>query len=179
MSGSDPTFVVPSVRVSQELVRVFRDPAAARGPVAPGQMWRLEVGGTAAPVVVVEEACGELVVLAVGEDLEFADAATVPVDDTVLGFEVGVWVCLEFVVPRAAAVRRLGELDRSTFMQLDAVGARLRRGETPGGAGAAMSGDLDPRLAYRSSLALPLHTIVQLAVGRPGGGLGGRRRVDG
>lgn len=154
---------MPAVYVPEALVTAMGDLPDFDDAPAPRQLWRLEFDGTAAPAVVVDVTEDTLVVWAVGEDIEFADAATVLLDDAMLGFEVGVWTSLEFAVPRVTAERRIGDVTPDVFDKLVDVRDRMRRGELPGGAGAAFTSDLDSRLAYRGELATPFHAFVQLA----------------
>ena len=169
-STTTPPVPVPPVEVSlpaahapERLVEAMRGLPHFEDAPAPGQMWRLEFDGTAAPAVVAEVTEEALVVWAVGEDIEFADAATVLVDDSLLGIGLGVWTSLEFAVPRFTAERRLADLEPATFDELVSVRDRMLHNEPPIGAGAAFTSDLDPRLAYRDQLAAPFTAFTQLA----------------
>lgn len=146
-----------------EMVALMRGiPDFDETPV-PGELWRLEFNGTAAPAVIAEVGTDTLIVWAVGEDPAFADPATVVNGPNLLGMSFGVWTTLEFEVPGLTSERHLGSLDAELFERLQKVRTRIATGEHPGGDGASFTGDLDARLAYRDELAGPFRELADVA----------------
>lgn len=129
---------------------------------APGELWRLEFDGTAAPVLIAESSDTELVIWAVGEDAEFADAATVRLEANPLGLPLAVWTSLEYVVPRLVAERWLGDVPTPVMSRLTTIRDRMIANEPTGADGAAFGSDLDPRLTYRQQLSEPLSRFAEL-----------------
>lgn len=152
----------PSPSAPQQLVSAMGGiPDFDTAPAA-GQLWRLEFDGIAAPAVIADADDDVLVVWAVGEDPTFADPATVVLDPSLLGMDIGVWTTLEFEVPRLTTERHLAELDDKTFARLLDVRARLAANEVSAGDGAGFTSELDVRLPYREELARPLHALSDL-----------------
>jgi hypothetical protein len=153
---------LPPHEVGQPMREVMSGiPDFDRSPV-PGELWRLEFDGTAAPVVIAEASDGGLVVWAVGEDAEFADTATLRLDGDPLGLPLAVWTSLEFLVPHFVAERWLGDVPASVFERLTAIRNRMLANEPTDADGADFGSDLDPRLTYRERLREPLATFAEL-----------------
>lgn len=131
---------------------------------APGQLWRIQAGGTALPVLVVEMFDDDeaMSVVVAGEDPEYADAATVVVDeaDSTLGFGYGIWVSVEHVVPGIVADRCLGPVTRHVWHDADTSRRALRDRFELSGSGSRISSPLDPRIAYRAELERHLLDVV-------------------
>lgn len=127
-----------------------------------GELWRLEFDGVAAPVVVAEAENETLLVWAVGEDIEFADAATLALPDAILGIAAGVWGSVEYSIPEVAAERRIATLPAQLFETLGGLRNRIATNEPVGGHGPPFVGSLDPRLRYREQLSEPLALLADL-----------------
>lgn len=105
---------LPQVRIPRQVHQAMVDLEAqlAQEPAA-GQLWRLEFDGTVALVYLADLTDEHIVVVPVGEDVSYADDATVvvPADRSPLGFAIGIWTDLDLRLPRYVLDRKLGDLD--------------------------------------------------------------------
>ena len=128
-----------------------------------GELWRAEFRGEVALVYVhrVDEREQLAHAMPVGEDVDYADAATVVVAYGPWGMPLGVWVDAERAVPLVVLDRPLAAFEHDVVEDVTAVRQWLRTGKPHdvSSVGAVITSDLDPRIAYRHALAQPLDSL--------------------
>ena len=153
---------LPRVAVASELVAVTQGYEFDATPQA-GQLWRAEFQSEVALVFLhrVDEDEQMAAMIPVGEDWQYADAATVIVDDNPLGQALGLWVAAERMVSLVVLDRPLGTLSAQVKQDVTAVRRWLRSGAPHGvdDVGSQIVSDADERIRYRHALTEPLDRL--------------------
>ena len=174
--GSAPTdddlaFVAARTSVAAAVGAAFDAPYDPDRPdPQPGQVWRLEWDGRVELAALVAVTSDTVKVVPVGDDPEFADAATVAVGDgdSPLGYSFGVWVALEQALPRVVLDVPLGALPTWAAELVVAVRRSLRT-SAPLPADARLGAPLPdgaglehPVVAYRHQLQQRLSALADV-----------------